>query len=86
MGRGLAAILQVSGEHGDRPELREIAPDLIEPSPHQPRRRFDDEALRALADSLADRGVLQPILVRPLPGARYEIGRASCRERVYSSV
>ena len=73
MGRGLAAILQVSGQHGDRPELRDIAIELIEPNPNQPRRRFDEAALQALAGSLAEQGVLQPILVRPLPGARYEL-------------
>ena len=73
MGRGLAAILQVSGQHGDRPELRDISIELIEPNPNQPRRRFDEDALQALAGSLAEQGVLQPILVRPLPGARYEL-------------
>jgi ParB family chromosome partitioning protein len=73
MGRGLAAILQVSGQHGDRAELRDVATDLISPNPGQPRKRFDDDAIAALAASLAERGVLQPILVRPLPGARYEL-------------
>lgn len=73
MGRGLAAILQVSGQHGDRPELREISIELVEPNPSQPRRRFDEEALDALAASLAENGVLQPILVRPRDGGRYEL-------------
>jgi len=73
MGRGLAAILQVAGEHGERPELRDVAVDLIAPNPNQPRKRFDEEALASLAGSLAERGVLQPVLVRPLPGARYEL-------------
>jgi ParB family chromosome partitioning protein len=73
MGRGLAAILQVSGQHGDRPELREIAIELVEPNPAQPRRRFDEAALDALAVSLAENGVLQPVLVRPREGARYEL-------------
>ena len=73
MGRGLAAILQVSGQHGDRPELRDIAVELIDPNPAQPRRRFDDDALDALAGSLAEHGVLQPVLVRPLAGGRYEL-------------
>ena len=73
MGRGLAAILQVSGQHGDRPELREIAIELVEPNPNQPRRRFDAEALEALAGSLGEHGVLQPVLVRPLAGGRYEL-------------
>ena len=65
MGRGLAAILQVSGQHGDRAELREIPIELIDPNPGQPRRRFDEESLDALAGSLAEHGVLQPVLVRP---------------------
>jgi ParB family chromosome partitioning protein len=73
MGRGLAAILQVSGQHGERPELREIAVDLIDPNPAQPRRRFDDERLDSLAGSLVAHGVLQPILVRPVAGGRYEL-------------
>lgn len=73
MGRGLAAILQVSGQHGDRPELRDIAIELVEPNPSQPRRRFDEAALDALAESLTENGVLQPILVRPREGGRYEL-------------
>jgi ParB family chromosome partitioning protein len=74
MGRGLAAILSVSeaGEH-DGPELRELHVELVAPSPEQPRKRFDEEALQALADSIKERGVLQPVLVRPRPGGRYEI-------------
>jgi len=73
IGRGLAAILQVSGQHGDRAELRDIAIELVEPSPNQPRRRFDDETLQALAGSLTEHGILQPILVRPQAGGRYEL-------------
>jgi ParB family chromosome partitioning protein len=74
MGRGLSAILSVSQPlDGERDDLRELAVELIAPNPHQPRRHFDDEALGALADSLRARGVLQPILVRPQPGGRYEL-------------
>ena len=73
MGRGLAAILQVSGQHGERPELRDIPVDLISAGSHQPRRRFDEDALDALAGSIAEQGVLQPVLVRPLDGGRYEL-------------
>jgi len=72
MGKGLAAILAASPK--DAPEeLRQIAVELIAPNPHQPRRHFDDEALTALAASLEERGVLQPVLVRPLSGGRYEL-------------
>lgn len=74
MGRGLAAILAVSeeGEAGGD-ELRELPVDLIKPNPNQPRRHFDEAALQALADSLESRGVLQPVLVRPVAGGTYEL-------------
>jgi ParB family transcriptional regulator, chromosome partitioning protein len=72
MGRGLAAILSTSYTEGE-PELRELPVDLIAPNPRQPRRNFDEEGLVALADSLKDRGVLQPVLVRPVPGGTFEL-------------
>ncbi|MGB2712329.1 MAG: ParB/RepB/Spo0J family partition protein, partial [Conexibacter sp.] len=72
MGRGLAAILDAA-PRDEAEELRTLPLDLIAPSPHQPRRHFDEEALRALAGSLEARGVLQPVLVRPLAGGRYEL-------------
>jgi ParB family chromosome partitioning protein len=77
MGRGLAAILSVSTPADpDRPEadeLRDLPVDLIVASPHQPRRRFEEEPLQALAESVRDRGVIQPVLVRPVPGGTYEL-------------
>jgi ParB family chromosome partitioning protein len=75
MGRGLDAILSVSTEGAVTrdEELRELPVDLIAPSPTQPRRRFDQDALQALAGSLGERGVLQPVLVRPKPGGTYEL-------------
>jgi ParB family transcriptional regulator, chromosome partitioning protein len=75
MGRGLDAILSVSteGAVAREDELRELPVDLIAPSPTQPRRRFDQDALQALAGSLGERGVLQPVLVRPRPGGTYEL-------------
>ena len=47
--------------------------ELIHPNPAQPRKRFDEDGLNALAESLAERGVLQPVLVRPRPGGSYEL-------------
>lgn len=73
MGRGLEAILGVSGESQTADELRELPVELIVANPNQPRRRFDEEALNALAGSLGERGVLQPVLVRPKPGGTYEL-------------
>lgn len=73
MGRGLEAILSVSERTQTKEELRELPVELIVPNPNQPRRRFDQEALSALAGSLSERGVLQPVLVRPLADGRYEL-------------
>ena len=77
MGRGLAAILSVSapaepGADGAA-ELRDLAVDLIKPKKDQPRRQFDQESLQALADSVAERGVIQPVLVRPRAGGTFEL-------------
>jgi ParB family chromosome partitioning protein len=76
MGRGLAAILSstqpIDGK-APHPELRQLPVDLIRPNPRQPRRAFDESALAGLADSLRERGVLQPVLVRPVPGGTYEL-------------
>ena len=69
LGRGLAALL---GD--DAPDLAEIdrvraAKDVpieqLRPNPFQPRRNWDADQLQSLAQSIATRGVLQPILVRP---------------------
>ncbi len=75
MGRGLAALLSPAelggGEHEG--ELRQIPLELIKPNPRQPRREFDESALLALAESIRERGVLQPVLVRPVYGGTYEL-------------
>ncbi len=83
MGRGLAAILST----GPRPEvgLRELSIQLIRPNPAQPRREFDEDALEALSRSIAARGVLQPIVVRPLPGGTYELVAGERRLRAAGS-
>jgi ParB family transcriptional regulator, chromosome partitioning protein len=72
MGRGLAAILSVA-PRDELQELRPIPVDMVDPSPNQPRRVFDEDSLLALAGSIRARGVLQPVLVRPHPSGRYEL-------------
>jgi ParB family transcriptional regulator, chromosome partitioning protein len=74
MGRGLSAILSVSSQGApDEEELRELPLEVIVPNPKQPRHDFDAEALEALAGSLGEQGVLQPVLVRPRAGGTYEL-------------
>jgi ParB family chromosome partitioning protein len=53
-------------------ELIQIAVDQVDPNPFQPRRYFDPEEIRSLADSLRQHGLLQPILVR-VAGQRYQL-------------
>jgi ParB family chromosome partitioning protein len=72
IGRGLAAILPESAP-GAAGELLELPVELIKPNPRQPRTRFDPEALAGLASSIEASGVVQPLLVRPLPGGSYEL-------------
>jgi ParB family transcriptional regulator, chromosome partitioning protein len=71
MGRGLAAILPDPASAAA--ELRELPVALIKPNPAQPRKRFDPETLAGLAASIEATGVVQPLLVRPLPDGSYEL-------------
>jgi ParB family chromosome partitioning protein len=73
MGRGLAAILSAPEREDATEELRVLPVDAIEPNPNQPRRHFDEDSLGALATSLRERGVLQPVLVRPRPAGGWEL-------------
>ena len=74
MGRGLAAILAVTDEAEGAPrDFRDIPTELISPNPHQPRQDFDEESLVMLAESIKVQGVLQAVLVRPVPGGTYEL-------------
>lgn len=72
IGRGLSAILPETSA-ADAGELRELAVELIRPNPNQPRSQFDPDALAGLAASIEATGVVQPLLVRPLPDGGYEL-------------
>lgn len=72
IGRGLSAILP-EGDEISEPRFRDIPLELIQPNPSQPRKSFDPGALDLLAESLTDSGVIQPLVVRPLPDGRYEL-------------
>jgi ParB family chromosome partitioning protein len=79
LGRGLSALLDGGNEDYvslDRARQgREVPIEALEPNPFQPRRRFDPEELENLANSIRERGVLQPIMVRRRADdpERYEI-------------
>ena len=71
LGRGLAAILPEPESVAS--ELRHLPVVQIRPSPDQPRKRLDPTSITALARSIADAGVVQPLIVRPLADGRYEL-------------
>jgi ParB family transcriptional regulator, chromosome partitioning protein len=71
IGRGLAAILPESGP--GEPDYREVPVELIRPNPDQPRRAIDPETISSLARSIAEAGVIQPLILRPLADGRYEL-------------
>ncbi len=74
LGRGLDALLGGSDEKSAaRESLQTLALDRIRPGRYQPRTRMDETALAELADSIREQGVMQPILVRPVEGGRFEI-------------
>lgn len=76
LGRGLAALLGDSDFPTDSPptepkpgeKVIELPLERVEPNPYQPRRVYDEAALQALSDSIAEHGVLQPLVVRPVEG------------------
>jgi ParB family chromosome partitioning protein len=73
MGRGLSAILPTTHNDLVQDEMRQLPTAAIDVNPNQPRKSFDDDALKALADSIAANGVIQPLLVKPLAAGRYEL-------------
>ncbi len=75
LGRGLDALLggeEAAAAPGEE-VLRNLAIDAVQPGKYQPRTRMDQDTLQELAESIRGQGVMQPILVRPITGGRYEI-------------
>ncbi len=70
LGRGLAAL--VAEFPAGQVSLVELDVDQVRPNPRQPRTRFDDDAINALAESIKSEGVVQPIIVRD-SGDGYQI-------------
>lgn len=73
LGRGVGALLpdNPAGSGNDTFFYCDI--DKIEPNPHQPRKHFDEDKLQRLAVSIAERGVIQPLLVTRANGNRYRL-------------
>ena len=71
LGRGLDALL--AGASSGPEEITSLPLQKIEPNPLQPRKLFEDEELQALADSISQHGVIQPLTVRQAENGFYQI-------------
>ncbi len=71
LGRGLEGLFDENAV--DNSGAVQIRLSEIEPNKNQPRKDFDEEALSSLADSIAEHGLIQPIVVRPTVSGRYQI-------------
>src|SRR3990172_9422720 len=85
LGRGLEALLPENflGTPGGG-RIQEIALDRIIPNRYQPRKGFDEDGLKELADSIRAKGVMAPVLVRRLEGNQYELIAGERRWRAAS--
>jgi ParB family chromosome partitioning protein len=92
LGRGLAALIGDSGPEPsftERPQGQKRIPiEFIKPNPRNPRRSFDEDQLSELAESIREKGVIQPILVRAIPQTvdAYEIIAGERRWRAAQKV
>ena len=80
LGKGIDALLGESDKAGSSP-VNELPLSALTPNPEQPRREFDDASLRELADSIREKGVLQPILAEPHGDGAYTIVAGERRVR-----
>ena len=69
LGRGLAALLGAANEEAAEfaGGARKMPIEFLRPNPRNPRKRFDDAELDELAASIKERGIIQPVVVRPIP-------------------
>lgn len=70
LGKGLDALFQ-DNEASD--DIKTVRLNEIEPNKNQPRKDFDEASLATLADSIRQHGLIQPLLVRPMPSGNYQI-------------
>ena len=74
LGRGLGALLgDFDQDYGEKSPYQKLPIYKVEPNPGQPRQDFDEEELQALADSITEHGIVQPLTVRQLESGYYQI-------------
>ena len=73
LGRGLGALIDDFSVPESAQAVTSLPLQKVEPNPNQPRHRFDEEELQALADSISEHGILQPLAVRKMDGGFYQL-------------
>ena len=73
LGKGLDALIPAAESAIDASDIQEAAIEKIRPNPHQPRKRFAEEELTELANSIKSHGVIQPLVVRSEENGRYTL-------------
>ena len=74
LGKGLGALLgDFDQDYSEKSPYQKLPIYKVEPNPNQPRQDFDEEELQALADSIAEHGIVQPLTVRQLDSGYYQI-------------
>lgn len=90
LGRGLSALIPdynaISESVQDLSSLRDISVSSISQNKYQPRLLFKDDSLHELAESIRSNGLIQPIVVRPLPAGKYELISGERRFRAVQSL
>ncbi len=90
LGRGLSALIPdynaISESVQELSSLRDIAIAAISQNKYQPRLLFKDDTLNELAESIRSNGLIQPIVVRPLPAGKYELISGERRFRAVQSL
>ena len=90
LGRGLSALIPdynaISESIQDLSSLREISISSISQNKYQPRLLFKDDTIHELAESIRSNGLIQPIVVRPLPGGKYELISGERRYRAVQTL
>jgi ParB family transcriptional regulator, chromosome partitioning protein len=73
LGKGIGALFKELDAGGDSSEATTVAVRLLKPNPYQPRSRFSDEGIRELADSIREKGIIQPLLVEADEDGTYTV-------------
>lgn len=78
LGKGLASLMPIGvqekiNDNESENEIKYVPTDAVIPNRQQPRKNFDDESLKELADSIREKGIIQPLIVCPAVGGKYEL-------------